>query len=423
LHRKLPGAWLGRAGSLIGAALFSIALLIGPSSTPVTPTAHVGAGPSAVRACPRALVPGRLACQALKRTGIRPRLQSTPNSIPGGYGYGPTQLQSAYNLTAASAADGAGTTVALVDAFDDPTALSDLAIYRSAARLPRATISKVNQNGASWPLPARAPVDDDWTLEESLDLDMLSAICPLCNIVLVEATDDTGLNLFTAERTATAVARYVSDSWGGPESREDTVLDQRYLNHPGTVITVSAGDAGYGVSYPASSPYVVAVGGTSLRPASTPRGWTESVWGTLTGGPGTGSGCSAYEPKPSWQSDPGCRRRSDNDIAADADPDTGVAVYDSSNGNGGWNEVGGTSASAPMVAAAYALAGKPGANPAQDIYRHTGSLFPVTTGANGICSPSYMCAAGVGYHAPVGYGSPDGLAAFKADASAVAHHT
>lgn len=414
MHTNTPhGTRSGRAASKMCVLLASIALLVGASSASADTPARVVAGSSAVNACPKP-APGRLACLVLKRTGTRPRLQDVPGGIPGGYGYGPAQLQSAYGLTAAAAVRGAGRTVAVVDAFDDPTALSDLAVYRSSAGLPAASVRKVNQYGAAAPLPTRAPVDDDWTLEESLDLDMVSAICPLCGIVLVEANDNEAANLYTAERTAIAAEHYVSNSWGGPETSQDTLNDKEYFDHPGTVITVSAGDGGYGVSYPASSPYVIAVGGTSLRPASTTRGWTESVWGSSQGGSGTGSGCSAFEPKPLWQRDRYCTHRTDNDIAADADPDTGVAVYDSANGNGGWNQVGGTSASAPMVAAAYALAGSPGKAPAQDIYLHTGGLFPVTAGANGRCLPSYLCTAGAGYSGPVGWGTPAGLAALSA---------
>ena len=389
------------------------ALLAGAASAPAS--GHVkGAGTvgRAVHACPTTAAPGKLACHALKRTDLKPWLQTPATRFPSGYGYGPAQLQSAYVLTAASAVEGSRRTVALVDAYDDPTAVSDLAVYRAAAGLAPAVVSKVDQNGAASPLPREAPASDDWTLEESLDLDMVSAICPRCGIVLVEADDDTGTGLYSAQNTAARHAGYISDSWGGPESAQDTVLDEEYFHHPGTVITVSAGDAGYGVSYPATSPYVVSVGGTSLRSEPTARGWTESVWGDPAGGVGTGSGCSAYEAKPAWQDDSVCPNRTDNDVAADADPDTGVAVYDTSNGNGGWNEIGGTSASAPMIAAAYALAGGPGAVPARDIYQHAGSLFSVTSGANGTCLPPYLCTAGPGYAGPSGWGTPNGLAAF-----------
>jgi hypothetical protein len=366
-------------------------------------------------ACAAVIVVGHKACFALKRAGLKHILASaSPNAIPAGVGYGPSQLQSAYNLTSASAANGAGRTIAIVDAFDDPTAAADLATYRSSAGLPAVpSFQKVNQNGATSPLPATAPANDDWTLEESLDLDMASAICPLCNIVLVEATNDTGTGLYTAENTAASMAGYISNSWGGTEASSDTSLDSSNFNHPGDVITASAGDSDFGVIYPAASPNVVSVGGTRLSTASNSRGWTESVWNTTPGSEGTGSGCSAFEPQPSWQTAlglTGCSRRIDNDVAADADPATGVAVYDTTNGNGGWNEVGGTSASSPMLAAMFALAGNPGNTPANDIYTHTSNFFDVTSGNDGSCSPAYLCTAETGYDGPTGIGTPNGIA-------------
>jgi len=365
--------------------------------------------------CRAIIVVGHKSCMLLKRNGLHPIFASaSPNAIPAGVGYGPTQLQSAYKLTSASAADGAGRTIAIVDAFDDPTAASDLATYRSAAGLPAVpSFQKLNQNGQTSPLPAEAPASDDWTLEESLDLDMASAICPLCNIVLVEATSDSGTGLDVAENAAANVAGYISNSWGGSETSSDTTLDSTDFNHPGSVITASAGDSDFGVIYPATSPNVVSVGGTALNTASNSRGWSESVWNTTPGSEGTGSGCSSIEPQPSWQTSlglSGCSRRIDNDVAADADPNTGVAVYDTSNGNGGWNEVGGTSASSPMLAAMYALAGNAGSTPAQDIYTHTANFFDVTSGNDGSCSPAYLCTAETGYDGPTGIGTPNGIA-------------
>jgi subtilase family serine protease len=369
-------------------------------------------------ACPSVIVVGRQSCFALKRAGIHPQTSSvSPNAIPAGVGYGPSQLQAAYSLTSVSASNGAGRTIALVDAFDYPSAASDLASYRSAAGLPAANFIKVNQNGQTSPLPPAASAADDWTIEAALDLDMASAICPLCSIVLVEAQDDTGNGLYTAQNTAAAMAGFISNSWGGTESASETSMDTQYFNHAGVVTTASAGDSGFGVIYPAASPDVVSVGGTTLNTASNSRGWTESAWGSSQGAQGTGSGCSADEPKPSWQSalslPAGCGNRIDNDVAADADPATGVAVYDTSNGDGGWNEVGGTSASSPMLAAMFALAGNPGNTPANDIYTHTANFFDVTSGADGSCSPAYLCTAGTGYDGPTGIGTPNGIAGLQ----------
>jgi hypothetical protein len=402
------------------------------ASQPTMSAANSGA----TRACPSVIVVGHESCFALKRNGVHAPATTgatgatgatsatlAPNAIPAGVGYGPAQLQSAYALTTASAADGAGRTIAVVDAYDYPTAAADLAAYRSAAGLPAATFTKVNQTGAASPLPAAAPASDDWTVEAALDLDMASAICPLCKLVLVEAQDDSSDGLYIAQNAAANLAGYISNSWGGDESASETSMDTSYFTHAsGIVTTVSAGDGGYGVSYPAASPKVVSVGGTALSTASNPRGWTESAWNTSTGSEGTGSGCSAYEAQPSWQTamglPPGCSKRIDNDVAADADPNTGVAVYDTSNGDGGWNEVGGTSAASPMIAAVYALAGNAGANPAQDIYQHTADFFDVTSGINGSCTPAYLCSAEVGYDAPTGWGTPDGIAGLQVGTSA-----
>jgi subtilase family serine protease len=391
--------------------------------------------PDWVFSCGKSFIPGKQKCLVIKNAAAHPTAQNVgPNAIPSGSGYGPAQFQAAYNLTAASAADGSGTTVAVVDAYNDPTAASDLATYRSAAGLPALTAGQFtvyNQNGQTSPLPATAPASDDWTLEEALDVDMVSAICPLCKIDLVEANNDTGNGLFVAEQTAatTLGVKYISNSWGGRETSSDTAMDSEYFGVSGVVYTASAGDSAYsgGVIYPATSPHVVGVGGTTLNTASNSRGWTESVWKTSST-EGTGSGCSAVEPQPSWQSSislitAACSHRVDNDVAADADPNTGAAVYDTSNGNGGWNEVGGTSESSPMIAAVFALAGNNGNggnNAADSIYTHTGSLFEVTASNNGTCAPpsqdAVLCTAtGAAntYNGPTGWGTPDGLTAFQ----------
>src|SRR6185437_1768437 len=239
-----------------------------------------------------------------KRNGVHAQAPVTPDAIPAGVGYGPAQLQAAYALTAASAANGAGRTIAVVDAYDYPTAAADLAAYRSAAGLPAATFTKVNQNGATSPLPSAAPASDDWTVEAALDLDMASAICPLCKLVLVEAQDDSGNGLYTAQNAAASLAGYISNSWGGIESASETSRDTANFTHAaGIVTTASAGDNDFaaGVIYPAASPKVVSVGGTRLSTASNSRGWTEPVWNTTKGSEGTGSGCSTVEAKPSWQ--------------------------------------------------------------------------------------------------------------------------
>jgi subtilase family serine protease len=427
-----------------------IALLAGGMLAATPATAYAGTAPSVsaagqasgsshwVYAC-GTFTRGKLHCLVIKNTAAHPTAQTVrPNAIPAGNGYGPSQLQSAYDLTAASGADGSGTTVAVVDAYNDPTAASDLATYRSAAGLPALTsgqFTQYNQEGETSPLPATAPADDDWTLEESLDVDMVSAICPLCKIDLVEANNDSGTGLYVAEETAatTLGAKYISNSWGGSETSTDTTDDSEYFGVSGVVYTASAGDSAYsgGVIYPATSPHVVSVGGTTLNTSSNSRGWTESVWETSSS-EGTGSGCSAFEPQPSWQASisilkAACADRVDNDVAADADPNTGAAVYDTTNGNGGWNEVGGTSESSPIIASVFALAGNNGNggnNAADSIYTHTADLNEVTASSNGTCTPpaadSVLCTAtGAAntYNGPTGWGTPEGLGAFQSNSA------
>ncbi|WEO98946.2 hypothetical protein A6P39_035620 [Streptomyces sp. FXJ1.172] len=246
-----------------------------------------------------------------------------------------------------------------------------------------------------------------------LDIDMVSAVCPNCNIILVEANSAGMADLGAAENEAVSLgAKFVSNSWGGSEDSSQTSNDTSYFKHPGVAITVSSGDSAYGAEYPATSQYVTAVGGTALATASNSRGWSESVWNTSST-EGTGSGCSAYDPKPSWQTDSGCAKRMEADVSAVADPATGVAVYDTYGGSG-WAVYGGTSASSPIIVSVYALAGTPGASdyPAKYPYSHTSNLYDVTGGNNGSCSPSYFCTAGTGYDGPTGWGTPNGTAAF-----------
>jgi subtilase family serine protease len=340
----------------------------------------------------------------------KPKAAAAPTA-----GYGPADLRSAYALPSSG---GAGQTVAIVDAFGDTTAEADMNAYRSNYGLPACTTAngcfkKVNQNGVQGSYP---PNDQGWALETQLDLQMVSAVCPGCKILLVEATSNINANLYAAEDTAARLgATEISNSYGGGEASSETA-DDAHFNHPGAAITVSSGDSGYGVEYPAASRYVTAVGGTTLSHASNARGWTETAWS------GSGSGCSAYEPKPAWQTDSGCARRTVADVSAVADPNTGVAVYDSNcnfvgqllgNCFSGWGVVGGTSASAPIVAGVYALAGNGSSvNYGSFPYSHASSLFDVTSGSNGTCSPAYLCTSGAGYDGPTGLGTPSGTGAF-----------
>ncbi|MER7938497.1 MULTISPECIES: S53 family peptidase [unclassified Streptomyces] len=376
---------------------------------------------------------GFAACDALRVTGgttaymekqaalkgVTPKTVRPDAASASPTGYGPSDIQSAYGLTSAAASDGSGETVAIVDAYDDPNAAADLATYRSHYGLSACTTSngcfkKVSQTGSTTSLPT---ADSGWAGEESLDLDMVSATCPQCSILLVEAKSASDANLGTAVNEAVKLgAKFVSNSYGGSESSSDTSYDTSYYKHPGVAITASAGDEGYGAEYPAGSRYVTAVGGTALKTSSNSRGWTESVWKTSST-EGTGSGCSAYDAKPTWQTDTGCAKRMIADVSAVADPATGVSVYDSYGADGtGWNTYGGTSASSPIIASVYALAGTPAASdyPAQYPYAAAGTsaLNDVTSGSNGSCSTSYFCTARSGYDGPTGWGTPEGTGAF-----------
>ncbi len=321
-------------------------------------------------------------------------------------GYGPASLRAAYALTSGH---GGGRTVAIVDAYDDPKAESDLATYRSAYGLPACTTSngcfkKADQNGGShYPKP-----DSGWAGEISLDLDMVSATCPDCHILLVEASSNRMADLGESVNRAVSLgARFVSNSYGGDESSSDPRYDSAYFNHPGVAITVASGDNGYGGSYPAASRYVTSVGGTTLRPSSNKRGWTETAWS------GAGSGCSSYDAKPAWETDTGCSRRTTSGVSAVADANTGVAVYDTYKANG-WAVYGGTSVSSPIIAAVYALAGNPapGTYPASYPYAHLSEINDVTSGSNGSCGGSYLCTAKAGFDGPTGLGTPKGYSAF-----------
>jgi subtilase family serine protease len=388
------------------------------------PTAS--AAPSAVGVAHRnvpvcsAPVSGAAACDAIRHDRLTAAGRVIPNASPAGYH--PADLQSAYALP--SATSGGGQVVAIVDAYDDPYALSDVNTYRAQFGTPtlqtctnpspalsttKPCFSKVNQSGG-----AKYPRSNGgWAQEISLDLDMVSAACPNCSILLVEATSATFTNLGTAvNRAATLGATEISNSYGGGESSSDASYDASYFNHPKVAITVSSGDSGYGVQYPAASQYVTAVGGTSLTGSIT-AGWGETVWSKA------GSGCSAYDAQPKWQSLVAniagvCAKRAVADVAAVADPNTGVAVYDSYTyqGVGGWLVFGGTSVSSPLIAGVYALAG----NASSTIYgsypySNTGALNDVTIGSNGSCG-NLLCNATSGWDGPTGLGTPKGTGAF-----------
>lgn len=365
-------------------------------------------------ACATAGVAPYVQCMALVNTDAGISL-SQPK------GLSPADIQAAYNLSPTA---GAGRTVAIVDAYDDPQAEADLAFYRAHYGLPACTsasgcFTKVNQRGETTNLPFPDP---GWGVEISLDLDAVSAACPACKILLVEADSPSLFDLLTAVQTAQKLgADVISNSYGsrGEISGEQTL--ERYYRDLSVPFVVSTGDYGYGngaipfggIAYPAASQYAIAVGGTSLTRADTPHGWSESAWDGAT------SGCSAYIHKPGWQKDNLCSMRTVADVAAVADPRTGLAVYDTF-GFDGWLQVGGTSLSAPIISGVYAMAGDGTGVTARTgryaagLYNSTGGLFDVTSGANGNqCSGTYLCTAVPGYDGPTGWGTPNGTSAFS----------
>lgn len=340
----------------------------------------------------------------LKRTHVLKKRYSTPH-VPGGFG--PVDLRAAYALPSAPA--GKGQTVAIVDANDDPHAETDLAVYRSTFHLPACTSAngcfrKVDQRGTMH-YPA---ADPSWAPEIALDLDMVSAICPACHILLVEADSSSFGDLGTAVDTSVRLgATVVSNSYGSRENLSDAITMAHYYDHPGVVITASSGDNGYGVQLPAAFTGVVAVGGTTLSRANNARGWTERAWG------GSGSGCSRYISKPAWQEDRLCQGKAVADVSAVADPDTGVAFYNSyENYDNNWSISGGTSAASPIIAGIYALAGNAAKIDGSYLYRHSADLNDITDGSNGTCQPAPLCTAGKGYDGPTGLGTPKGIGAF-----------
>ncbi len=352
-------------------------------------------------ACSRDVAEGHARCHAhivLDRNG-----EDLVTAAPSGLS--PASLRSAYKITGNGSA---ATVIAVVDAYHYANAEADLAVYRSQFGLPACTkangcFKQIDQNGGTnYP-----GTNKGWNQEAALDLDMVSAMCPSCSIVFVEATSTSSANLAKAVNTAAALpgVRAISNSYGGSESGS-TSYESAY-DHLNIAVVVSSGDSGYGVQFPASSPHVIAVGGTSLKTSTNSRGWVETAWS------GAGSGCSTVYAKPSWQLDTGCAKRTVADVSAVADPNTGVAVYAPKKfgTKSGWQVYGGTSVAAPVIAGIYGVNGGP-VTYGSDPYSHTNSIFDVTSGSNGSCGGSYLCTSGTGYDGPTGLGTPNGTAAF-----------
>ncbi len=362
------------------------------------------ATPAGVARCHAHIVTDSTGAPLLNRLGVG---RSFGHAAPAGYA--PADLRSAYKVTSNGAVP--GTVIAIVDAYGYPNAETDLGVYRSQYGLGTCSTSngcfrKYNEAGTQSRYPS---ANLGWEQETALDLDMASAMCPSCKIVLVEANSASYVDLAAAENTAAALgAHVISNSYGGGESGSQAYAGA--YNHPGVAITVSTGDSGYGTAFPATAPTVTAVGGTSLYRASNGRGWSETAW---TDG---GSGCSSVYAKPSWQHDVLCTMRMEADVSAVADPYTGVAVYGPANyRTSAWMVFGGTSVAAPLVGGIYANNGGavitgPSSTPIP--YADTAALNDITSGSNGSCGGTYFCTAVAGYDGPTGLGTPAGTAAF-----------
>ena len=348
--------------------------------------------------------------------------------------YGPTQFHVGYNLpcTPGGAVQSicpqpttfGPQTIAIVDAYNDKTIENDLQVYSNYYGLPSCTQANGcliirNQNGTT-SLPRTT--NSGWALETSLDVEVAHAMCQTCKILLIETNSNSWNNLATGVNTAARLgATAISNSYGGGEWSGENSYDA-YYNHPGIAVTASAGDNGYGAEYPAASNGVVAVGGTTLTLYSDSTYADESAWS------GTGSGCSLYENANSWQTalpnwgQTGCgNKRGIADVSADADPNTGAAVYDSTtyNGTKGWYQVGGTSLASPIIASVYALTGgvPAGINASQIPYANAATAYfhDVLGGTNGTCATS-MCLSDIGYDGPTGLGTPNGILGFALQA-------
>ena len=388
----------------------------------------------------RVCTTGQIRCNAIvliRGGGILRAI--SPDVLP--TGYGPANYESAYGLPT-TATTGAKT-VAIVDAFDDATIYNDLKKYSQTFGIPvlpqcTASITTTCFKKMNLGAPAGSAVAPGWDVEIALDVETVHAICQNCKIVLVEAKNAAAASLATAENTAAAQAPVVSNSFGAYEvdGKSTSAAFDSAFNHTKHAIVVSAGDDGYGVSNPASLNTVIAVGGTRLTLSATGGYGSERAWGPDSSHSwGTGSGCSsasvfgtatvAAQPFQSavagWANTKCGTFRGDNDVSANADPNTGSAVFASS--QGAFIQVGGTSLSAPLIAAVYALKGNATATnyPASFLYAGIGAtnFHDVKTGTDQAGNwplacpvPSTQCIAKVGYDLPTGVGSPKGLGGF-----------
>ena len=393
MKRKLIFSGLA-AGALAVSGL--AAALPGASAMP----AHTNGGAHAVHVCGTHSKPGHARCYAMAVTAADGKVSGSVRPLAAAYT--PAQIQSAYKLTGLLSG---GRTVALVDAFGYPNLASDLAFYRSTYGLPACTVANgclkiMDQNGGTnYP-----PYNSGWALEQALDVDAVSAACPDCKIIMVQATTNSFANLETAVNRAALQTGVVAISNSYGCSTCGNLPNNSAYQHPGIAVTASTGDSGFdGGSYPSTDTHVVGVGGTSVFADGSARGFHETVWN------GAGSGCG-YNNKPRWQNaaNTTCTTKATADVSAAADPSNGGLNI---RFNGAFIQVGGTSESSPIIAAVYALSGNTTKYPAKFPYKNAGQLFDVTSGSNGACGIP-VCQARAGWDGPTGMGTPNGVGAF-----------
>jgi subtilase family serine protease len=385
---------------LAAGALAVSGLSTGLPGATAMPSHATSNGVHAAHVCNRPTHPNEMACMAMALVDANGQLAVSTKAHPL-TGFNAADVQAAYNLKGLKSH---GRTVAIADAFGYPTLESDLATFRKNNGLPPCTtkngcLTVMNQHGGSKP----PPTNSGWDLEQALDLDMVSAACPDCKILMVQANRNYNFALGKAVDRAAMQKGVVaiSNSYGGKPRRNEA-----FYNHPGIAVTASTGDNGwqqYG-SYPATDTHVIAIGGTSVFKDGSKRGYHETAWS------GAGSGCSRPNRPPKYQTSvkTSCKTDATGDVSGPADPNNGglLIVF-----NGQTTQVGGTSESSPFIAAVYALSGHTGGYPGKMPYRNTKDLYDVTSGSNGACGAP-LCTAGKGWDGPTGLGTPHGVKGF-----------
>jgi subtilase family serine protease len=410
------GGGLGLCGLLAASTAASPA-----RDAPLSGAARIARVTAAARhgqqaACPQAR-PGAMRCFTLVQPqyAVNQALAAGRKTHP--RGWTPRQIERAYRLPVTRRTH---QTIAVSIAGRTPHLVGYLATYRKEFGLPpcgqpSGCLRIVNQNGAATPA-APSSLGTGWDVEATLDVSMISAACPHCKILVVEASSPSGADLARSEDTAARLgAQVISNSYGIREAGYSQAFARAY-HHPGHMIVAAAGDGGFdAANFPANLATVTAVGGTTLSRASNARGFTERVWDQRYAGYAGSSGCSAYVPRPAWQHSPHCAGRTIADTAAVAQD---IPIYNKA--WGGWLTVAGTSAAAPLTAGIYGLASNAACTTVRHLYQHPADFFDITRGNNVLygnspelsCGDDYLCVAKPGYDAPTGLGTPRGTGAF-----------